>query len=440
MPTAHEDNGGIQVFSRTQTAEQIEAALGGQGYGEFESETYSTAPAARPAPPVELDENGQPKAPPVDPAAAVPPAVDARPPRPGRRERQLGKVTAEFQAYREKTEREMGELRGMIMGRNGAPPQDAAPPVAAPAAAPKLEVVEPPPLEIAKFDKPRPKREDFFDAADPEMAYEDAVADHRLEAREFERTARTAAEQRQQEQVKGQTIQLTAKQRFEQSLTEARTEFPDFQEALDRPHFDRDNKPLTVVSNAMTHVIQNRKNGAKILYWLAKHPEKAAEIASKTIIADSRDTWAVQEAMDLVGDEFKLIEADLAANPPVKAAPPAAAPASAAEVIDDEYDDETDEDELAVDPNLQPVGSEPAKGRKVEQGPAPGTVDTKPPAGQQPPPAVVAPKPDPVSRVGQRGGGVNRRLLDTPPEVLRVTQPSDYRAKRALEGSTAARG
>jgi hypothetical protein len=136
--------------------------------------------------------------------------------------------------------------------------------------------------------------------------------------------------------------------------------------------------------------------------------------------------------------EYDRIEADLKANPPK---PPVVKTAPAAEVPPDNNEDEfEDDEELEVDPNLQPVTSDPAAGKKVEQAPSRGTVDTKPPASQTPPAAPVVPKPEPVKRVGSHQTHVNRSIVETPPEVLKQLSPEEYRRRRAQENSAAARG
>lgn len=440
MPTAHEDNSGLQFFSASQTSQQIEKALTDHnGEMEFQSEDFTTAPLTPPVEAPKLDAEGKPIAAAVDPTAV--PVVDTaalpRRNKPGKHERQLARANSTIEEMR----LQLAEMNGKISGLMTSAPRTETPAAAAvvPPVEQKSAAQTTPVVEVAKFDKPRPKREDFFDTTDPEVAYEDAVADWKLDSREFARTARAEADKRTEDVKKVEKAQQTAVDRWNSAITEARTELSDFDEVIKRPHFDAEKNPLPIVSAAMTHMARSRKAGAKILYWLGTHPEEANKIAVKSTIADVSDAFAVEEAMNEVRREFDRIEQDLTANPPKPAVnpKPGVSAVPPADQIDDD-DDEGDDEELEVDPNLQPVSVDPAAGRKVEQPPAPGTVDTKPPV--QPAAPAVAPKPEPVSRVGARGGSVNKAIAATPPDALRTLPPDDYRRRRALEGSTAARG
>ena len=449
MPAAHPDNGGIEVYSRTpgNTAEVIEAALTARGYGEFESTTYSMAPATA----TELDAHGNPIAqpgpdgkipgettppvadpatPPAEPAAQPGTGEPQRAARPGKHERQLAKRDKIIEDLREenrKRDLEMAEIRGMLKGTPRA--QEVAP-----QEIPVAQTVTPAPIEIPKFDKPRPKRENFFDKEDPETAYEDAVADWKYESREFDKTARADVERRQTEQRTQQTAAEKAVERWNNAVAEAKTAYTDYDAVMSKPHFDKDQKPLAIKSNAMDFVARARATGPKILYWLGTHPEEAHDLAVKTLIADPSDAWAVEDAMRQVRAKFDSIEEELKTTPPAAQPKPGETPA-------EEIDPDEDDEELEVDPNLPIVSSEPAAGKKVEQAPSPGAVDTKPPASAAPVANLPAvPKSEPVSRVGARGAHTNRPISALPKEVVREMTPEQYRLKRQAESSAAARG
>ena len=437
MPEAHESNAaGFQHFSATQTSAEVSKALA-DAYPdkyEYEGVDYTTAPAPGETPPAD------PNAPPAPDLAAAAPAVDPNAPqrkaKPGKVERQLARANSTIDEMR----REMAELKGMVLGRQQSASDAPPAPAATPPPPPKVETTPaaPPAVEIPKFDKPRPRRDDFFDAADPEAAYEDAVTDWKIEGREFDKTARSEADKRQQEQQKQAEVQRATKTRWNEAIAEAKAELPDFDAAISKQHFDADKKPLPIINGPMDYLAKIRKTGPRILYWLATHPEEANKIAVKTFVPDPNDAWAVEEAMSEVRREYDRIEADLKANPPK---PPVVQTAPGTEVpSDNEYDEFADDEELEVDPNLQPVTSDPAAGKKVEQAPSRGTVDTKPPTRQTPPAAPVVPKPEPVKRVGSHQTHVSRSIVDTPPEVVKQLSPEEYRRRRAQENSAAARG
>lgn len=437
MPAAHPDNGGIQVFSATQTSAQIEEALAARGFGEFESKDYTTSltPGTEPATPPEGEQPPvDPAAPPVTPPAqtppaAAPPATPKPPAAPGVKER----LKAENKALkeqaardREQTSREIAELRAMIT-RNSAPSAPAAPvetpaPVAAPAtAAPSVELPK------------RPRIEDFLESEDPQIAYEDAVAGWIVDCREIKTRATEDQRRREESDNRARTAQQTAEQLWNGELADARREIADFDAVIRKEHFDTAGKPLAIVSSAMTHVARNIPGGAKILYWLGTHPEEANKIALQTGIADTGDARQVEKAMRIVRREFDRIEQELSTNPLT----PGDEPGSELE------DDEPVEpgEEIEVDPHLQRVASDPQAGRRVEQAPSRGAVDTRPPAPASPPTApALAPKPEPIGRVGQRGVNTNRPVQALPPETIRGITPDDYRKRRAAEGSAVARG
>lgn len=435
MATAHPDNAGIQVFSRTQSAEQIEAALSGQGYEGFEAQTYSTAPIAPPEPP---------------PAEVQAPPVETEEQRrkspPGKKERLISRQQKEIETLRAekaKWDVDFAELRGRIEGISSVRTA----PVAEPAAVvEEPKAVEPPPVvQEAPAALARPKREQFFEAEDPDSAYEDAVADWKYDTRKAQekaeetRQAKAAAEQARLADEKKAVDEKKAHQkklldRWNDAETEAKKEFADYDTVMETRHFDKENKPLMIMSGPMAHIARRMPAGPKILYWLGTHPEEANKLASKTVV-DSNDEWAVEAAMEEVRTEFKRIQGELKAAPP----PKVEEKKPAAPVVDDE-DDDSDDEELESDPNI-PVAAPADHGRKVEQPPAAGTVDTKPPAQKVPIASLpVGDKSEPVPRVGNRQTHVNRNLLDTPPEVLRQLTPDEYRRQRTLQGSSASRG
>lgn len=428
MPEAHPDNGGIQVFSRTQSAEQIQKALESRGFEGFELETIATAPIA-------VEE------PPAVPVVETPPVVveTLKPPRPGKSERQLARANKQIDEMREESirrDREFAELRGMVAGLSARP----APVVEPPVVAEPPVVVAPP---VAPPVKDRPKREDFYESEDPDSAYDAAARryDYNVfraeEKAEEERQAREAAartaelESRKIADSK-KTVEERDRERWNAALTEAKTAYADYDTVMETKHFDKDQKPLAIISGPMRYIIDRSKMGPKLLYWIGSHPEEANKLAVKTTITDINDAWAIQEAMSEVNTEFKRIEQEIIAATP--------APAPAAPKAGTPPDDDDDDEDPDVDPNI-PVVSDSSVGKKVAQPAHPGAVDTQvvPPVSNAP----VAPagvKSEPVNRVGSRQTNVNRSLLDTPPEVIRQTTPDEYRKKRILEGSTAARG
>lgn len=439
MPAAHPDNGGIEVYSRTpgNTAEVIEAALKERGYGEFESETYSTGPATAvvdpPAEPV-----ADPAKPPVDPAASTP-IEPAKPSKPGRAERLAKKLAASNEVIEQlredgrKRDLEMAEFRGRLNGL-GTPP--AATP---PAAIATPTVAAPAPIEIPKFDKPRPKLDDFLEKDDPQTAYEDAVAEFVVDKRDFERTERQKATERQQEQQREQDKQATLNSEWNTAVTAAKSKHADFDAVMSKEHFDAEKKPLPIKSAAMDWVVKARETGPEILYWLGTHPKEANEMALKTLIKDPNDPREVEKAMRVVRAEFDRIEQELSTAAPAEPVKPGEAPPVETPDEDDEFEDD---EERETDPNLPIVASDPASGRQVPQEPKPGAVDTTPPASQATaaPVVPVVPKSEPVSRVGSRASNTNRPLQALPKEAVKDLTPDEYRRRRALEGSSVARG
>jgi hypothetical protein len=441
MPSAHQDNGGIQVFSATQTSAQIEEALSGRGYGDFESKDYTTGPTPSEAPPAaaeELDAHGNPITQPgPDGKVPTPPAVAApvveqvpvvpKPSKPGVKERlraENKQLREDMQLQQENTTRELAELRRLVT--TGRAPE-AAPVVAAP----EPVVVSPPVIDLPK----RPKREDFLESEDPEIAYENALGEWAIDCRDAKRKGTEAADRARQEQETRQRATQAAAQLWEGEVADARRNYSDFDAVIQKKHFTGSGEPLAIASPAMTHVAQNIPGGAKILYWLGTHPEEAAKIAAQTGIKDVSDARAVEAAMRIVRREFDRIEQELGSNPPAPGQP-ATDPETG---LEDDEEDETDEP-IETDPNLPRVARDPSEGRRVEQPPSRGTVDTKPPQVSNPPQQRVEPKPEPLGRVGQRSVSTNRPIQGLPPATVRELPPTDYRSRRAAEGSSAAKG
>lgn len=426
MSTAHTDNEGMQYFSATQTPEQIQKAISGDGNEyEFESTMISTAPLA---PPVEEKK----------PEAQAEPEVTEQPKRknPGKYERRLARAQREMDTLREENTKraiELAELRGMIAGK-----ASAASPV--PVVAPVVQesaVVEPTKPEAPQV-KTRPHFEEFADSDNPQLAYEDAVAEWNYEKRRAKEKSEEESRSRQEAEKATKAERDAAtdafSKRWNTSIEEAKTVYKDFDKIIAIDHFDKEGKPLPIVSGPMSHVAQNRKAGAKILYWLGTHPEQANEICRKTNVAKTAAPWEIEEAFSEVRRAFDQIEQEL--SKPIEPDTKGQAQPAVKEVVDDIDDDEEDEQEDSdIDPNL-PVVADPSAGKNVAQQPPSGTVDTKAPVASIP----KTDKSDPVARVGNRQTHVNRDIRGTPPEVLKQLTPEEYRRQRKLEGSPAAKG
>ena len=310
-PTLEED---IIIESRTQSPEQIQAALAGVGFETTESvldsdqpdeEAVTPAPvAATAAPVVESDDD--------DEEETVPPAQapEAGVKRPTGSSRLKQKLT--------ERETEIAELKRQLAERS-APAQAAvvATPVATPvaAAAPAVVGDDATPL-------PRPDPDDFeegkfgveWDLA--LMDWRDAEKARVERLNKKQEQAQAEAEQERLAQQRRDAAQREQDERFNASFVKAREVHPDFDEVW------KTKSGVTPLSTPMNFMMRQSDAGFGVLaYWLASNPDEAKRIFDATTVPDGATNAQIERAKAKAWNEIEKIEQQLQ--------PAAAAPAPA---------------------------------------------------------------------------------------------------------------
>lgn len=122
--------------------------------------------------------------------------------------------------------------------------------------------------EIAKFEKPRPIRENFQTIED----YEDAVADYRLEKRDFEHEQKESAAKHEAKSKEGQTEAEKRTESFRAQHERGAEKYDDFAEVAS-------SFPCSV---AMAQELQESEIGEDVAYYLGQHHEEAKAIDKMT--------------------------------------------------------------------------------------------------------------------------------------------------------------
>ncbi len=322
----------LEVFSTTDTKEQVEDSIRQQGYEPEDVVTVTDEPVTEEAAPA------PPETPAVEPAvepegitAAEPESVGETQEVPGEEElprgvrKRIDKVVFE----RQEEIRKNLELEARIKDLESR-------------LAPKPEepVVEPP-APVKPEPKPEPQFEDFADADNQFTAYTKAYAAwNREQIREETRAEmRQQHEQAQAEQVRKSDAEVWM-DTWAMSAEKAKAtgQFPDWDEVAKAEHD---------VSGPLVDAMYDSEQRAVIGYYLKKHPEESKRIAEATaykptaagpeILAKNR--LAVREVVRIErliesGKAFEVVEtpeAPAAAAPkPAVAAPPPAARAATA--------------------------------------------------------------------------------------------------------------
>lgn len=231
--------------------------------------------------------------------------------------------------------------------------------------------------------QPKPKWEDFADSENQMESYTEALTDWKLSEKdrlvaEAKQTERTKAEQDQQ-RARAEADSKERMDRWNAQLAEARETYSDFDAVT------VESATAVPMSGAMITAMFDSDQGARLAYWLGKHPKESERIAKLTEIAGTASDSEVRRKMSVVYREFAKIEDQLDNPAP---APPAPAPASR------------------------------------ETRPAPVT----PPAPTTSPAKPTPPPPPPVP-VGSRGSA-KRSLTEMTAEEIRNMDPAEYRRMR----------
>ncbi len=354
------------IESKTMTPAEVKAALDRAGYDSVEP-----APDGAPAPPPPPEPEPSSSVPPPAPGNAAAggdetpagsePALEPQPKPKG--EGGFKKKITRLQSENDALRRQLEEFKSSAKSGE------------APAAAPKADSKPP---EAA----PKPKWEDFADAENQMEAWGEALTDWKLSERD-----RLAAEARQTERAKAEEEQLRARadadskermDRWNAQLAEAREAYPDFDAVT------VESETPVPMSGTMITAMFDSDHGAKLAYWLGKHPEESERIAKLTEIPAGASDFEVRRKMALAVREFAKIE-DKIGSTPVQPTAPAPAPASR------------------------------------ETRPAPVATPASP--------AKPTPPPPPPVPVGSRGSA-QRPLKEMTAEEIRSMDPMEYRRRR----------
>lgn len=138
---------------------------------------------------------------------------------------------------------------------------------------------------IEKEIGPAPKETDFDDYA----AFEDAKAEHRLKKVLAEQriTEREASETNRQASARQEAVEA-----FEERLDEAREKLPDFDAALAAAK-GREVKPH------VTELVVESEKGGLLAYYLAKNPDKLAELNRMSPLQAAKAVGALEHRLTL---------------------------------------------------------------------------------------------------------------------------------------------
>lgn len=395
---------GFRFASRTQSAETIKKLMEDDGMVVENIEVFSSqpkpaetpepaTPAAEAAPPAEpaaaepvspesspaSEQPGAPSAgePEADDPNAQPAGEQHRQPRGGFRKK-IAKLESELDAERTKNAREIEELKRQLAERSAAPapaPQPAAP------AAPAAET--PAPATPKPVGKPKPTLDDFADAEDPYLALVEAtsrwaVEDERAKAA----PPASATPATPSAPVVDDAAQKEAADAWAGQITAAKAELPDFEAALNKDH----GKP--VWNPVMGDAARMFPHGAKLVYYLATHPDEAHRIEQLTEIKQGDSAATIQLKFALACAELGSIKLEAA-------------------------------------PLAQAAGQTPAAPQSQPQAQAPQAQPPAAPAAE-PPKKFVPPTP-----IGTRGAPGHRTLDQMTKKEIEAMPLEEFRRRRA---------
>ena len=421
-----QDEAEYEYSSKTLTAEQIleqlEKAEGGDKFSYSANTTsYAQEPGTEPPAEPKPAAPATPK-PPIPPAEPSPVAAPAEPtpaaaaepaatPQEeedehlGRNARRTRKLKAqELEIAR--LQRELEEAKKQVT------PKPAEPPSKIPEAAPAVLGPAPTPADDPEPD-PEKYAEGVLDRAFLKDLQRWTIREDRRqeEAAKAERD-RAASVMKLEEDAKTAKTTVDAdreaiESRWQAQMSDFRKEHPDLDEVFNKSHpelVDAEGKLRPLANPQMWNTLRDLDDGVEIGYWLATHPEDAADIAELTRLAPTASPREIRRAYQTTVEEFAEIRKELgkesrrAARAAKKAE--SAVPAKPAE---------------PAIPAVKPNGAVPQT--------------AAPPAAPEPPKAPRKPLPEPITPVGSRGGGAYKTLrqLDSTPEGRQILRDMDTR-------------
>lgn len=362
--------------SKSQTQEEMAAAIKDLGLEPGETEVQTDAPAPAAEPPAA-------EAAPPEPAAAAPP-VEAPAPaaedpeKLSRRQRAIARAKAEMDGLKAENARLAKEFEEFRQQSNKPAPAKPAETPAPVAAAPSAAA------------KPNP---DNFASGVVDPDYIEALADWKFDERERQRTVQqqqTTAQAETDKRIKAEADAkaiadaetASAKQRWDSSVTAAKAEYPDWDTVMQTVNPN--------IPKPMVACVLDRDKSAHLAYYLTSHPEEEKKLAGLAMLPEKHTEGQWRKAYAKIDRELDRIEEELGLNTPA----------------------EPDEDPSAATPAPQPTASHAAA-------PAPAKPAPKP-------------KPTPPATVGSRGAPNVRSLKDLPPEELRKIDPLSDEYRRAV--------
>jgi hypothetical protein len=280
----------------------------------------------------------------------------------------------------------------------------------------------PPKAEVAAPElvaPKRPTRAEFFEAADPEAAYEDALLDYgdarrtyqqKLEeskkpkASEPEKPAAAAKPDTQVATQSFDDVLATTKdptlKRFLTNVKEVSGKHPDAAKAIE--------ENLPNVNPAMISAIHQFDEPARIALYLAKHPDDSKRIKGLTDGNVAEDPRKIRNALtELAKIEQLAAEEDAASGA-----------ASGSEEDDEQQTTQPDPEVDAAAARISPQPQRPAAAQK-------------PPVAQTPQPTGKK-KATPIDPIGARGAQHEKRYEDMTPDEQRKLSPDEVRKMRGM--------
>lgn len=417
----------LTIESKTQTAEQIKAALESAGYETTGAEVTTDAPKEDPAAPAESTQAGA-----AAPTGSSIPSTDAggataagagggekteaeqeaaraaqeqtQPKHTGsaRQKKKIANLTAENERLAQEAETLRRQLAERSAGEKPAETKATDKPAETPA--PAAEELKP---------KAKPNPDDFENGIyDP--LFVEALTDWRFEERqrlqrESDRQQKERDEQARRAQSESEAKataeadEKAANERWTKQITAVKATHPDFDAVINKEHA----KPVS--NNLMLAALRNLDEGAELIYWLGTHPEEAQRIQELTALKKGAPRSEIERKFAIAYREFAKI------NLP--------APSEAG---GDAGDEEEDEDAASPGSRETPatVAASAPAAPKTEQPKAAAATAT----------ATAEPKHTPPSIVGGRGGSRTTDPTRMSEKQLRELPPDEYRKAMELQG------
>jgi hypothetical protein len=401
----------LVLGSRTQSPEVIKQVMEAAGYDVADIAVQSDAPPTPPpAEPAAVEETTS-SAPPPDagPAAgaegdggipaegagseAGAPGGDGPEPPPATEQPKAKKPgSARLKEEVARLRAELEQLKAEKPAAAGEPPaRDAAPPVKEGEPAPPSPPAEQPEPTLRQYTQPGGTS--YVEGEDYDDAAQRWIRDHRKwERTEEARLAaeETAAKQRAEAENATKAAQQAEEDAWKAQSQQVADEHPDFAEVIAQPLF----------TPAMQYALKLEEDGARLAYWLGKHPEEANRIAHLHLSEDGRTLKA------------------------------GVTPARAVAICTREF--------AKIDPS---AGIAPTSGSR--EAPAGKSTPPAPPPTAPPPPKAAAaapvaapprPKAEPPEPVKGRGGAATKRYpQDYTKEELKALTTDEVRELRNMK-------